>query len=150
MAEKRILIVANQTAAGAHLKDLVKKRVKEGPCSFVLLVPATPPHGTLTYTDEETTELATRRMRDALEGLRRAAGAEIEGQVGDGSPADAVQALMQIENVEHHQPFDEIILSTLPPGISRWLKQDLAHRFERRYGVPVTHVIGSPADTSVS
>ena len=149
MAEKRILIVANQTAAGTHLKDEVRKRVKEGPCSFFLLVPATPPHGTLTYTDEEATELATHRMRDAVEGLREATGAEIEGHVGDGSPADAVQAIMQIENAEHHQSFDEIILSTLPPGISRWLKQDLAHRFERRYGVPVTHIIGSPADSSV-
>jgi hypothetical protein len=149
MDERRILIVANQTAAGQHLKDLVRNRLKEGPCSFVLLVPATPPHGTLTYTDEETTELAQRRMKEAIEGLNAAGVKEIEGQVGDGSPADAVEALMQIENYEHHQPFDEIILSTLPPGISRWLKQDLAHRFEKHYGVPVTHVIGS-ADSSVS
>ena len=150
MAEKRILIVANQTAAGAHLKDLVRERAKEGPCKFVLLVPATPPHGTLTYTDEEMTELATRRMQEAITGLQAAGAAEIEGHVGEGSPADVVQAFMQIENFEHHQPFDEIILSTLPPGVSRWLKQDLAHRFERRYDIPVTHVIGAPSDSSVS
>jgi hypothetical protein len=37
--------------------------------------------------------------------------------------------------------FDGIILSTLPPGVSRWLKLDLPHRVERDFGVPVTHVV---------
>lgn len=142
MAAKRILIVANQTAAGAHLKSAVSERMKEGPCSFTLLVPATPPAGTLTWTEEDATLLAERRMKEALDGLRDL-GADIEGLVGDGSPADAVAALIDIEGYEHHAPFDEIILSTLPPGISRWLKQDLTHRLERRYRIPVTHVIGS-------
>ena len=142
MDARRILIVANQTAAGEHLKHLVRERLEEGPCSFTLLVPATPPAGTMTWTDEDATKLAHQRMDQALEGLREA-GAEVEGLVGDGSPADAVAALVDIEGYEHHQPFDEIILSTLPPGISRWLKQDLPHRMQRRYGIPVTHVIGN-------
>ena len=141
MAEQRILIVANQTAAGEHLKSLVKERIEAGPCSFTLLVPATPPAGTMTWTDEEATNLAHQRMDQALEGLREV-GAEVDGVVGDGSPADAVAALVDIEGYEHHQPFDEIILSTLKPGISRWLRQDLPHRLEHRHGIPVTHVVG--------
>ena len=142
MTTRRILIVANQTAAGDHLKRLVSERIKEGPCSFTLLVPATPPAGTLTWTDEDATDLAQQRMEEALEGLREV-GAEVEGLVGDGSPADAVAAVVDIEGYEHHQPFDEIILSTLTPGISRWLRQDLPHRLERHHGIPVTHVIGA-------
>ena len=148
MEARRILIVANQTAPGPHLKRMVRERMAEGPCTFMLLVPATPPPGKWTWTDAEAADLAQGRMRDALAGLQEL-GAEIEGRVEDGSPMDAIAAFIQIEGYEHHQPFDEIILSTLPPGVSRWLKQDLPHRLERRYGIPITHVIGRPADTPV-
>ncbi|MGH2748721.1 MAG: hypothetical protein ACRDKB_12490 [Actinomycetota bacterium] len=144
MEARRILIVANQTAPGPHLKQIVRRRMADGPCTFMLLVPATPPRGKWTWTDAEALDFARRRMEDALAGLREL-GAEIEGRVEDGSPMDAIAAFIQVEGYEHHQPFDEIILSTLPPGASRWLKQDLPHRLERRYGIPVTHVIGRPA-----
>ena len=144
MADRRILIVANQTAAGDHLKRLIRGRMSEGSCSFTLLVPATPPSGTLTWTDEDAAKLAHQRMEDALEGLR-AIGADVEGVVGDGSPMDAVAGLVDIEGYQHHQPFDEIVVSTFPTGVSHWLKQDLPHRLERRYGIPVTQVVGDPA-----
>ncbi len=39
------------------------------------------------------------------------------------------------------QNFDEIIISTLPSGISRWLGMDLPHRVERQFKLPVTTVI---------
>jgi hypothetical protein len=32
-------------------------------------------------------------------------------------------------------------LSTLPSGVSRWLKLDLPHRVEQRFELPVTTVI---------
>ena len=46
--------------------------------------------------------------------------------------------------------FDEIILSTLPPGVSRWLKQDLPHRVERDFNLPVTHVIATAEPAAAS
>ncbi len=140
---RRILIVANQTAPGAHLRDLVRRRMAEGPCTFTLVVPATAPHGKWTWTEEEAVEAAHQQMQEALAGLR-GLGAEIDGHVEEGQPLDAIAGFLQIEEFEGHQPFNEIILSTLPPKASRWLKQDLPHRIERRYGVPVTHVIGEP------
>jgi hypothetical protein len=42
----------------------------------------------------------------------------------------------------HGEPFDEIIVSTLPLGPSRWVKQDLPHRVRREFGLPVSHVVG--------
>ena len=38
--------------------------------------------------------------------------------------------------------FDEVIISTLPLGVSRWLGLDVPHRVERRFKVPVTTVTG--------
>jgi hypothetical protein len=148
MESRRILIVANQTAPGAHLKEIVRERMEQGPCRFVLLVPATPPQSSWTWTDEEAFALGEQRMQEALSGLKDL-GAEIEGRVEAGSPVDAITAFIDKEGYELHQAFDEIILSTLPPGVSRWLKQDLPHRIERHFKIPVTHVIGQAAETSV-
>ena len=36
--------------------------------------------------------------------------------------------------------FDEIVVSTLPAGVSRWLRLDLPRRLRRRCGLPVTVV----------
>src|SRR5512132_1612286 len=42
------------------------------------------------------------------------------------------------------EAFDAIVLSTLPPGPSRWLRLDLPHRLEGKTGLRVIHVIGHP------
>lgn len=138
MEEQRILIVANQTAAGTHLKHEVRARIAQGPCRFTLLVPATPPREHATYTDEEAIELAERRMTEAAAGLREV-GAEVRGVVGDANPIEAIGDELRARF------YDEIILSTLPPGASRWLKQDLPHRVERHFDIKVTHIPSQPA-----
>jgi hypothetical protein len=148
MADRRILILANRTATGTHLEQIVKQRMSEGSCVFTLVVPATPPPGTWTWTEGEANALATRRMEHAIKSLRKL-GAEVEGIVEEVGPIDAVEAVMQIERHEHHKPFNEIIVSTLPPGISHWLKQDLPHRLEHRYKIPVTHVTAEEAHESI-
>src|SRR5689334_8369278 len=61
-----------------------------------------------------------------------------DGAVGDANPVLAIADLVR------DREFDEILLSTLPPGPSRWLRQDLPHRVERRFGLPVTHVVAVP------
>ena len=138
METRRILIVANQTAGGDHLKSAVARRVSEGPCVFTLLVPASPPADHGSWTEGQMRSLAEERMREAVDGLR-ASGADVTGVVGDPRPIHAItDALVE-------QPHDEIILSTFPVGISRWLKQDLPHRVERTFRLPVTHVVAEPA-----
>lgn len=140
MDTRRILIVANQTAPGQHLKEIVSERMK-APTSFVLLVPAMPPKGTWTFTDDEAIAQARERMEEALAGLKDL-GADIEGRVETGSPQDAVAACIDSERNQGISPFDEIIVSTLPPRMSRWMKYDLPRRLERQHEIPVTHVIG--------
>jgi hypothetical protein len=135
---KRILIVANQTAAGAHLTTYVKGRMAEGECRFTLLVPATPTADHLTWTEGEARTVAEGRMKEALAHLR-SIGADVEGVVGDPRPLSAIGDVLLA------QPQDEIVLSTLPLGVSRWLKQDLPHRAERQFRLPVTHIVAEAA-----
>jgi len=135
MEPRRILLVANQTAGGPALKGEIRMRMADGPCAFMLVVPATPPSEHATWEEGEARDIARRRMEKAVTEMRQM-GAEITGVVGDASPVLAINdALIE-------QPCDEIILSTLPPGISRWLKWDLPHRVEQRFRLPVTTVIG--------
>ena len=86
--------------------------------------------------------MAQQRLDEALIRFREL-GATADGEVGDDSP------LRAISDVLRRQEFDEIILSTLPPGPSRWLKQDLPHRVVRSFNLPVTHIVAmrEPATT---
>lgn len=132
---RRYLVVANQTLGGAHLTEKVRGTLGAGPCSFHVLVPATPPGHFATWTEGEAVAVAQERLDAALIRFKEL-GAEAGGEVGDPNPLQAISdALLE-------QTFDEIILSTLPLGASRWLKQDLPHRVERTFSIPVTHVVG--------
>jgi GABA permease len=131
---RRYLIVANQTLTGAHLIAKVRELDRGGPCAFHVLVPATVPHDH-PWTEGEVQGVARRRLEEGL-ALFRDAGMEATGQVGDADP------VLAVEDVLREQAFDEIIVSTLPPRISRWLKIDLPRRVEAAFGLPVTHVVG--------
>jgi hypothetical protein len=133
------LVVANQTLGGEHLIERVRQCLAEGPCRYHIVVPATPKGELLTWTEGKSTAIAQDRLDQALARFREL-GAEAEGEVGDKNP------ILAIEDALLHGAFDEIILSTLPPGISRWLKLDLPSRVAARFDLPVTHlVVGSEA-----
>jgi nucleotide-binding universal stress UspA family protein len=132
---KRILIVANQTAGGAHLRDEVSRLIGEGATRFTLLVPATRPKKGLTWTEGTAHALAEERMERAIAALSDL-GAEFDGQVGVERPMDAVMDILRAHD------FDEIIVSTLPHGVSHWLRADLPARVARHSGLPVHHIVG--------
>lgn len=123
--ESRVLIVAHRTAATPGLLDAVRERARRGPCAFTLVVPRP-------YWDPDTEEAAL-TLALALPLLDEAAGGHVEGVVGDSDPLVAARELLVGEN------FDEVIVSTLPEHVSRWLRRDLPHRIEQ-LGVPVTVV----------
>jgi hypothetical protein len=128
------LVVANQTLGGEHLMRRVRQSLAEGPCRYHIVVPATPQGELLTWTEGKSTAIAQERLDRALAQFRDL-GAEADGEVGDKNP------IMAIEDALRDGAFDEIILSTLPPGISRWLKLDLPSRVAARFNLPVTHLV---------
>ena len=134
-----VLVVAHQTAATTPLLDAVKERAQRGPARFHLVVPRRP-HGLAKVADPEEygEEEANRVLADALPKLSAVAGHEVTGSIGDAEPLMAIQDAINLGR------YDEIIISTLPLGISRWLKLDLVSK-ARGLGLPVTHVL-APGD----
>jgi hypothetical protein len=156
VAMRRYLVVANQTLQRAELREELRKRTEAELSSFYLLVPNTPaadypdvpaaadvlqPGMTWWATnyrgpasDEEATAQARQRLGQMLAELV-ALGIHAEGELGAAAPLEAMEKALVDHNV------DEIIVATLPRPLSRWLRADLPHRAERRFGVPVTAII---------
>ena len=140
---RRYLVIANRTLCEQHLLDeLHRRRVAEPGCRFHLVVPASHPGGA--WTDEQCRTAAEERLADALDTLA-VAGIAATGEVGDANPVYAVGDVILRELGR----FDEIILSTLPVGMSKWLGQNMVRRLKRATGLPVTHVLAEvPATVS--
>jgi hypothetical protein len=134
----RYLVVANQTIAEAPLAEAIAARLRAGNCEFFIVVPATPPHELLTWTDGGARSIAKRRLAEAIAVLR-ACDASVDGEAGDPSPVVAAA-----DALRRGPAYDEIIVSTFPPGVSRWLKMDLPSRLARMSRLPVCHLIASP------
>jgi hypothetical protein len=135
------VIVANQTLPSPTLWRAVTERAKPGD-TFHVVVPLTPVKHGLTWDEEESFNQANERLAAFLERLKTL-GVEASGEVGDRDPVQAVSDCLRSQ-----QGFDEIVLSTLPPGISRWLGQDVAGRLRQAVPMPVAIVYeeaGAPA-----
>jgi hypothetical protein len=129
-----VLVVAHQTASTSGLMDAVRARSERGPATFHLVVPQRP-HGMHKYVDplDDGVEEAQAVLADALPKLSAAAGAEVTGSVGDPEP------LMAIHDAVNLGQYEEVIISTLPRRVSKWLRLDLVSK-AHGLGLPVTHV----------
>jgi hypothetical protein len=138
----RVLVVAHKTAATQPLLDAVRERAQRGNCTFTLLVP-NPAHGLHKVVDPEDQGASEAQtvLDQSLPLLSQAAGTTVEGIVGDADPVAAVHDAINLHG------FDEVIVSTLPARLSRWLKLDLPSKVSGM-GLPVTTV--TPSDGSAS
>jgi hypothetical protein len=125
-----LLVVANVTAASDELLAAMKRRLERGECDFTLLVPAT-------GGGREGRAAAQAGLDAALERMH-AEGLSVEGKIGDPDPVAAVHEIWD------PMRFDEVLISTLPTGASRWMAADLPHRVEKLTGVQVEHVVAQP------
>jgi len=123
--EFSVLVVANVTATSDELLATLRERADRGACRFTLLMPRSSPG-------------ADERLESAMEALRDAGLPKVTGRVGDPDP---IVATMEVWDP---MEFDEIVVSTLPTGTSRWLGLDLPHRLERLTSVSVRHVVSQP------
>ena len=130
----RVLVVAHKTAATPALIEAVRERAARGAATFTLLVP-NPVHGLHTVVDAEDVEESEGQtvLELAIPLLEEAAGAPVEGMVGDPSPMNAIQDAINLHG------FDEVIISTLPARVSKWLKLDLPSKLTG-LRLPVTTV----------
>jgi hypothetical protein len=136
-AKSRVLVVANRTAESPELLDALRARAVQGPCEFVLLVPATP-HGIAWAADMFAGQSEAEKHRQAFVDELRSEGLDIsDAKVGDPDP------LAALSDECNFNQYDELIVSTLPLHLSKWLRIDLPRKARAATGLPVTHVVGS-------
>ena len=138
MADRaKVLVVANRTAESPELLTALQERAARGPCAFTLLVPQTP-HGLAWAADPDAGQDEAEDHRQAfIEELREEGIDLADAKVGDGDPLAAIQDECNFND------YDEVIVSTLPLKLSKWLRVDLPRKARAATGLPVTHVIGS-------
>jgi hypothetical protein len=138
MADKaRVLVVANRTAESPELLEALRARMLQGPCEFTLLVPSTP-HGIAWAADTHAGGGEAEQHRGAFVDELRREGLDLAGaKVGDPDPLAAIQDECNFNE------YDELIVSTLPLKVSKWLRVDLPRKAKAATGLPVTHIIGS-------
>ncbi|WP_028062704.1 hypothetical protein [Solirubrobacter soli] len=129
-----VLVVANRTSASPTLLEAISRRAKEGPCSFTLLVPRSP-HGLHRVVDPEDHghDEAAAAIAHARPLLEEASGGEVAALVGSHDPLAAVEDALNAGR------YDEVIISTLPRRLSKWLRVDIVSKVAG-LGLPVTHV----------
>jgi hypothetical protein len=138
----RVLVVAHKTAATQALAEAVRERARRGRCTFTLLVPRAA-HGLQKVVDPEDADAGEAQavLDLALPVLQQAAGGPVNGEIGDPNPMNAIQDAINLEG------YDEVIISTLSPRVSRWLKLDLPSKV-KGLGLPVTTVTARGHETS--
>lgn len=134
----RILVITDRTAATPELLAAIRARAERGPAQFRVVVP-NPAAAELHLLHPERHVKAMEAevvLLHALPQIQDAAGSHVIGTVSvRHDPMDA------IEEILHSEPVDEIILSVVRHGLSRWLHQDLSHRLAH-FGLPITSVEG--------
>ncbi len=130
MGATRHLVVANQTLGGTALARVVADRTTTEAATFHVVVPATEPADEHVPATGTASENAQRRLQAALARFA-AAGVQATGEVGAADPMQAIG-----EALTAHR-YSGLIISTLPAGVSRWLRTDLPHRAVREFNLPV-------------
>ncbi len=138
----RYLVIANQTLGGRVLHERLRELTAEGSCEIHVLVPSSPDPTESFHDDFADRALARRRLDEALERFSDL-DAQVTGEVGDHRPADAVGDVLR-----RGERFDRVILSTLPAGVSRWLRLDAVSQVERAVDVPVEHLVPSAEEVA--
>ena len=136
----RYLVVAHQTATSLELLEKVTEIANgDSHSTFTVLVPATPVQHLLVWEDGESMTVAAKRAEMAKTLFESRDLKVVRTAVGDSSPMLAIEDELR----QHPDEHDAIVLSTLAPGSSRWLRLDVHHQAEGKFGIPVVHVVAN-------
>jgi hypothetical protein len=133
---RRILVVANETVAGARLFEEIRARAVGDNTQILVLCPALNSRLRHWLSDEDGARSAARRRLDASLARLAAAGIDAHGEIGDADPIQAIEDALRTFGG------GEIIISTHPPGQSNWLERGVVSRARELFPLPIAHVIG--------
>lgn len=141
---REVLVVANQTAESDELLEALRERASRDECEFTILIPATP-HG-ISWAANMNSDRGSEEAvghRDAMVERLRGAGLNVKDTiVGDPDPLAAIEDACNLGS------YDELVVSTLPHRVSKWLHLDLPRKAEHATGLPVTSVETKRAEAS--
>lgn len=137
---RRYLIIAHRTLGGQHLIEHVRAlRAEDDACRFHLLVPVE--HPMAAWSDGQVAAAAKRTLQEGLDRFHEER-IVADGEIGDANPVYAAGVVIRREGID---AFTGIILSTLPPGPSRWLHLDVPSRMRKAFPeLEVTHLVAQP------
>ena len=133
--EHRILVAANETVGGPELLSEISKRAGDRHARVLVVCPALNSPLRHWANDEEQARTDAQQRLESSVASMRATGLDVEGEVGDGDPIQAIE-----DAVRTFQP-DELIISTHPPGRSHWLERGVVEKARSRFDMPLIHVV---------
>lgn len=141
----KYLLVAHQTSERRELLEAARDlAAHDDQAEFTLIVPATPVGDLLVWDEGDTKEIAQRRARSAADRLQMNGIKVVDARVGDADPVLAID-----DEFTAGRRYGAIVISTLPPGLSRWIKMDAVSRIRRTHPlIRLIHVVSSEEPTS--
>jgi GABA permease len=137
---QRVLVLANETVVAEELLNELRTIDRNGKAQYFVCVPANPvdtgqaEYKGAVYLWDATRAAAQERLDYTLSALR-ADDLEAEGELGDYRPLRALA-----DAVAKFSP-DQIVISTLPPESSVWLRDNVVDRARSQFTMPITHVV---------
>lgn len=133
-----VLVVANRTASSDQLLERLREKAADAdkPQLFIVVIPQEGGQG-----------LHAHRARGQLNQFldrARAANLLAAGMIADPDPFIAAKNALQLFRV------DEVVISTLGPERSGWLRADLVGRIRKASPAPVEHVVAARETADVS
>jgi hypothetical protein len=133
--ERRILVVANETVAGAALRDEIQHAVEGGQANVLVVTPALNSKLRHWASDEDRARAAAEERLGCSIGELERLGIPARGEVGDADPLQAIEDALRTFGA------DVIVISTHPEGRSNWLERGVVTSARERFTVPITHVV---------
>jgi hypothetical protein len=142
----RYLVIAHQTAESPELLERLRQLAEaDSQAEFTILVPATPVCNVWICDEVETARVARERAAGAEERFKGQGLRVLASRAGDADPVEALR-----DELMRDDSYEAIVISTFPPGISRWLKMDVLARAARLLPErPIISVIASSVPAPV-